>query len=129
MYDPQYTRYTIELATSQPSVLVNGQGLAAIWLGMQSVALPAVGAKTFLAAGLLGVFATVVMTLLVQYGFHHVPVYRSSIILLFELVAGAASAYWLAHEVPTTNEWAGGVIIVLGAWLILRSARHINDHV
>ncbi len=99
--------------------------LAATWLGMQSLALPVVDAKTYLAAGLLGVFATVVMTLLVQYGFHHVPVYRSSIILLFELVAGAASAYWLAHEVPTSNEWIGGLIIVLGAWLILRSARHI----
>jgi len=57
--------------------------------------------------------------LLVQYGFHHVPVSRSSVILLFELIAGALSAYWLANEVPVPNEWLGGSVIVIGAWLIL----------
>jgi len=101
--------------------------VAIVWLVVQSVPLPAVSSETYFAAVLLGIFATVMMTLLVQYGFHHVPVYRSSVILLFELVAGAASAYWLANEVPASNEWMGGVIIVMGAWLMFGSTSNDSD--
>ncbi|MBL1293841.1 MAG: DMT family transporter [Thiotrichales bacterium] len=93
--------------------------VAAIWLLIDAVEFPALEGKIYIAAILLGLFATVAMTFLVQYGFHHVPVSRSSVILLFELVAGALSAYWLANEIPVTNEWLGGVVIVLGAWLVL----------
>ncbi|NOX27974.1 MAG: DMT family transporter [Gammaproteobacteria bacterium] len=93
--------------------------VAAIWLLIDAAEFPALEGKIYMAAVLLGLFATVAMTLLVQYGFHHVPVSRSSVILLFELVAGALSAYWLANEIPVTNEWLGGVVIVLGAWLVL----------
>lgn len=93
--------------------------VAVIWLVIDAVEFPALDGKIYMAAVLLGLCATVAMTLLVQYGFHHVPVSRSSVILLFELVAGALSAYWLANEVPVINEWLGGMVIVLGAWLIL----------
>ncbi len=98
--------------------------VAIIWLLIDHIPLPKLDGATYFYAILLGLFATVVMTLLVQYGFHHVPVSRSSVILLFELVAGAVSAYWLANEMPSTSEWFGGVIIVIGAWLILVS---VND--
>jgi len=93
--------------------------VAALWLLIAAIEFPVLGSEVYLAASLLGLFATVVMTLLVQYGFHHVPVSRSSVILLFELIAGALSAYWLANEVPVPNEWLGGSVIVIGAWLIL----------
>ncbi|MBL4851465.1 MAG: DMT family transporter [Gammaproteobacteria bacterium] len=93
--------------------------VATLWLLIAAIEFPVLDSEVYLAASLLGLFATVVMTLLVQYGFHHVPVSRSSVILLFELIAGALSAYWLANEVPVPNEWLGGSVIVIGAWLIL----------
>lgn len=101
------------------AVWVGVMMVAAVWLTFESVAFPVLGYEIYFAAVLLGIFATVIMTLLVQYGFHHVPVYRSSVILLFELVAGAASAYWLASEMPAASEWLGGAVIVIGTWLIL----------
>lgn len=93
--------------------------LTTFWLMIAEVEFPVLDGEVYIAASLLGLFATVVMTLLVQYGFHHVPVSRSSVILLFELIAGALSAYWLANEIPAFNEWLGGVVIVVGAWLTL----------
>lgn len=93
--------------------------VATVWLIIAGIEFPILDSNVYIAASLLGLFASVVMTFLVQYGFHHVPVSRSSVILLFELVAGALSAYWLANEVPVINEWLGGTVIVVGAWLIL----------
>jgi drug/metabolite transporter (DMT)-like permease len=42
------------------------------------------------------------------------------VILLFELVAGAASQQLLSEEIVTAREWMGGVLIVAGAWLAAR---------
>ncbi len=100
--------------------------VAALWLLIAAIEFPVLDSEVYLAASLLGLFATVIMTLLVQYGFHHVPVSRSSVILLFELIAGALSAYWLANEVPAANEWLGGLVIVAGAWLILTVSDEIK---
>ena len=55
------------------------------------------------------------MTLSVQYGVTHLPVHRSAILLLFELVAGALSSWWLAGEMLRPSEWVGGSLIVLSA--------------
>lgn len=113
-----------------PKTMVVWAGVVAVavtWLLVDAVELPALDGKIYMAAVALGLFATVAMTLLVQYGFHHVPVSRSSVILLFELVAGALSAYWLANEVPVISEWLGGVVIVLGAWLILTASDAVGD--
>ncbi len=96
------------------------------WLGVLMVALgwlaftgglepPAVGPDVWAAAALLGMFGMVVMTLSVQYGVTHLPVHRSAILLLFELVAGALSSWWLAGETLRLSEWVGGSLIVLAA--------------
>lgn len=115
---------TSSVVTKTMAVWAGNVAVAALWAVLTAVDPPLAGVSAYLGAVLLGIFGTVVMTLLVQYGIHHVPLYRSSVILLFELIAGAASAYWLAHEVPGLGEWLGGVLIVAGAWLILsRRAR------
>jgi drug/metabolite transporter (DMT)-like permease len=65
----------------------------------------------------LGVGGFMLATLAVMYGVTHMPVQRSAVIMLFELIVGALSAWWLAGEGITSNEWLGGAMI-LGAALI-----------
>ncbi len=55
--------------------------------------------------------------MLVQYGLARVPANRASIIMLFELVVTALTAWLFAGEVPGPREWAGGACIVLASLL------------
>ncbi len=97
------------------------------WLGVVVVAgfgillsgqpAPQVAAGALFGAVALGIFGFLVMTLTVQYGVTRMPVQRSAIILLFELVVGAVSAQWLAGETLVFGEWVGGVLIILAAVL------------
>lgn len=96
------------------------------WLGVVTIAvaglaftatgIPAVPGAAWLGAIALGLFGMTLMTLSVQYGVTHLPIQRSSVILLFELVAGSASAYWLAGEALHGAEWLGGALIVAAAY-------------
>lgn len=76
-------------------------------------------------AWLVGALLMVIMTFSVVYGVTHMPVHRSSVILLFELVAGAVSSQWLTEEVILPKEWIGGALIIIAAWL---SARRQLQH-
>jgi drug/metabolite transporter (DMT)-like permease len=99
---------------------------AVSWLGVVVVAavgivvmhqpLPQVASSVIGAAMVLGWLGFVIMTLTVIYGVTHMPVHRSAIILLFELVAGAVSSLWLTEEVVLPREWLGGALILLSAW-------------
>ncbi|MBU9518741.1 DMT family transporter [Burkholderia multivorans] len=84
------------------------------------------------ASGALGVAALIVVAigvtmaannLLVQYGLARVPANRASIIMLFEIVITALSAWVFANELPTAREWAGGACIVLATLLSSRVHR------
>lgn len=66
--------------------------------------------------GLLGFLLT---TLAVVYGVSHMPVQRSSVIMLFELVVGAWSAWWLAGEAVSRQEWGGGTLIMAAALIAI----------
>jgi drug/metabolite transporter (DMT)-like permease len=59
--------------------------------------------------------------MIVQLGLARVPANRASIIMLFELVVTALSAWLFAGEVPGPREWAGGgciiVACVVSAWV------------
>jgi drug/metabolite transporter (DMT)-like permease len=55
--------------------------------------------------------------MLVQFGLARVPANRASIIMLFEIVVTALSAWLFAGEVPGPREWAGGACIVLASAL------------
>lgn len=106
---------------------------AAVWVGVvllgavlvaaRAEPLPAVSGSVIAGAVALGVFGILFMTWVLQYGVTHLPVQRSAVILLFELVAGAASQQLLSDEVVTAREWFGGALIVAGAWLAARTAR------
>lgn len=72
----------------------------------------------------LGAIGMVIMTLSVVNGVTHMPVHRSAVILLFELVIGAVSALILTNEVILLREWIGGSLVVLAAYLSARAYVH-----
>ena len=99
-------------------------GVVVMTLGMIawfSIPAPQISVSVFAGAVALGVLGILVMTVLVQYGVTHMPVHRSAVIALVELVAGAVSQQWLTNEVVTPREWAGGALIVIGAYLSARA--------
>ncbi len=73
-----------------------------------------------LVAVALGVFGIVVMSTCLVYGVSRMPVHRSAVILLFEVVVGAVSAQWLAEEALGVAELLGGTLILAAAWLASR---------
>ncbi|KAF1027756.1 MAG: hypothetical protein GAK40_01025 [Burkholderia plantarii] len=78
-----------------------------------------------LALGLAAVVGIVMASnnLLVQYGLARVPANRASVIMLFEIVVTALSAWGFAGELPGAREWAGGACIVLATLLSARVHR------
>jgi drug/metabolite transporter (DMT)-like permease len=94
--------------------------IALAWIVLGDVPLPAVSGTVVIYAVLLGLFGFLLMTVTVQYGVTHMPVHRSAIILLFELVVGAVSSMLLTDEQVLPREWLGGLMIVTAAWLAAR---------
>jgi drug/metabolite transporter (DMT)-like permease len=90
--------------------------IAAIWLILSRAAVPAIDGGTLLFAVLLGTGGFLVMTLSVQYGVTRMPVHRSAVILLFELVVGAVSSLLLTDETVLPREWLGGGMIVAASY-------------
>ena len=76
----------------------------------------------FAGAIFLGVVGILAMTVLVQFGVSHMPVHRSAVIALIEVVVGALSQQLLSNEVVTPLEWGGGALIVLGAYLSAKAS-------
>ncbi|WJF89218.1 DMT family transporter [Paraburkholderia bonniea] len=89
---------------------------AALFEGMPNPPTGAhLGSATLLVLGLGLVLAG--NNMFVQYGLARVPANRASIIMLFEIVVTALTAWLFAGETPGPREWAGGVCIVLASIL------------
>lgn len=99
--------------------------LAGIWILAGGGEVPDVEPGVIIGAVALGLLGIVLMTLAVQYGVTHMPVHRSAVILLFEIVVGAVSAMWLTDEAVTLREWFGGGLIILAAYFSTRD--HLNE--
>jgi len=95
--------------------------IATCWIWLSDVAVPQASANVWLFTILIGSTLIIIMTTTVQYGVTHMPVYRSAVILLFELVAGAASAQWFSNEIIEFKEWIGGGLIVIAGYVSARS--------
>lgn len=95
--------------------------VAGAWIALEGLTFPLVGAGVFGGAVALGAFGMGAMTLAVVYGMTHMPAHRAAVVVLFELVVGAASAQWLTDELVRPQEWAGGVLILLAGWLAARA--------
>lgn len=112
----------VSVATKVFSVWLGATVMAAVLIVLFAVPLPQVSVTVFCGAMALGVFGILVMTLLVQYGVTHIPVYRSAVITFVELVAGAISQALLTDEIVTAREWLGGALIVAGAYVAARAS-------
>jgi len=99
------------------------------WLGVVVVSalmvlfwfpqVPQAAAVTWWATIALGVFGFLLSTLAVVYGVTHMPIQRSAVIMLFELIVGAATAWWLAGELISPQEWIGGALILSAAMIAI----------
>ena len=108
---------------------------AATWLGVTTLAVIGllfgqsgvgdVSLTAILVALIFGFIIMYAMTMSVQFGVSNMPAHRSAIILLFELVAGALSALWLANESVRLQDWLGGGLVVLAAMGTAR--RQVHD--
>jgi len=99
--------------------------IALVWILIKDLDLPAVSSYTCIGAIMLGLFGLTVMTFSTQYGVTHMPVHRSAIILLFEIVVAAVSAGLLANEVIKTGEWLGGILVIAAA--VIAALAHLNE--
>lgn len=112
-----------EISTSARSI--------GVWAGVVLVALPMLvfldietpylTGKLIAGSVALGLFGILIMTVVMQYGVTRLPVYRTAILTLIELVVGAVSQQLLTDEIVSTREWGGGALILLGAWLSARA--------
>jgi len=104
--------------------------LALCWITVLGIEIPTVNSNwVYAQVSLLGLVGMVVMTLAVQYGVSRMPVSRSAVILLFELVAGAVSAQLLTNEVVLPQEWFGGGLILFAGYLAARREDEGIEHV
>ena len=71
-------------------------------------------------AMLVGVIFMGVTTWAVVYGVTHMPVHRSAVILLFEVVASLVSTYLLIEERLSMLEWVGGISVIAAAYFAAR---------
>ena len=81
------------------------------------LAMPAWTWSSLLLVALLGFPFMYIMTWTAQYGVTHIPIRRSSIIFLLEIVAGAVSAALLTNEVVSGREYLGGLLIIAAGLL------------
>jgi drug/metabolite transporter (DMT)-like permease len=73
---------------------------------------PTITFNAGLLAFLIGFPFMFIMTWTSQYGVTYLPIQRSSVIFLLEIVAGAVSAALLTDEIVSNIEYVGGVLIV-----------------
>ncbi|MFV1982523.1 MAG: DMT family transporter [Thiohalomonadales bacterium] len=104
-----------EFASVQLKVVFSWVGviiISGIMLLFENSSLNTVSAQVILSAILIGTIFIVIMTTAVMYGVSHMPVQRSAIILLFELIVAVVSASLLTNEIVLIREWVGGLFIL-----------------
>jgi drug/metabolite transporter (DMT)-like permease len=120
------TRSLHDLGTRQKT-LVSWAGVVLVSLlslAPGGTAVPQVPAAAWLGNVLLGIGGFLVTTLAVIYGVSHMPVQRSSVILLVEILVGAISAWLLAGENLNLREWLGGILIILAGLVAIAEEEH-----
>ena len=91
----------------------------ALGLALAGGATLAAPAWTLLASLALGLVWMTAMTAATQHGVSRLPLQRSSVLLLFELVVGVVSAALLAGEGLSGRELMGGGCIVLAGLAVV----------
>ena len=99
--------------------------VAAAWLALGGIPAPDAPAVAWAGTIALGVSGFLLATLAVQYGATQLPVQRTTVLLLFEIVAGAVSSAWLAGEYTGPRVWLGGMLIA-GAGLVVATVDEVR---
>jgi drug/metabolite transporter (DMT)-like permease len=100
--------------SSPAKTLASWAGVIAValaWIALAGVPLPDAAAGAWVGAVALGWTGFFLATIAVQFGTTRLPVQRSAVVMLFEIVVGAVSSAWLAGEYTGTREWVGGFLI------------------
>lgn len=115
------TRALHHLGTRQKT-LVSWFGvivISGLMILLSGEALPDAPASAWVGNLLLGAFGFMLATLAVIYGVSRMPVQRSAIILLIQILVGAFTAWWLAGESLAMLEWLGGGLIILAGLIAI----------
>jgi drug/metabolite transporter (DMT)-like permease len=89
-------------------------------LFLQQATLPQVSLNIWLMVAVFGGLAFVSMTVAVLYGLARIAVFRAAILMLFELLVAAISAWLLTDESMSGAEWLGGALIFIAAYGMAR---------
>jgi drug/metabolite transporter (DMT)-like permease len=116
----------VSMQTKSVASWVGVVAVAALWILAAGNPVPEVEALTWGGAVLLGWFGFLLMTVAVIHGVSHMPVHRSAVILLFELVVGAVSSLLLTDEHVRYQEWLGGALILTAAYLAAHA--QVGEH-
>ncbi len=95
--------------------------VSAIVLWLQQAVIPVVSPTIWLSAAAMGIFGMISMNIAVLYGLAQMPIYRSAVIMLFELVAAAISAWFLSNELMSVSEWLGGLLIIVAGYGVAKA--------
>lgn len=124
------TRALAELGTRQKT-LVSWAGVVLLSLAVvlfQGQPLPQVSWQAWAGSIGLGMLGFLSATLAVIYGVSRMPVQRSAVILLVEILVGALSAWWLAGESLSLREWLGGGMIMLAGVIAISEEQVSEQH-
>ncbi len=89
-------------------------------LFLQQASVPQVEWDIWLLVTVFGGLAFVSMTIAVLYGLARIAVFRAAILMLFELLVAAISAWLLTDESMSGMEWLGGALIFIAAYGMAR---------
>lgn len=89
-------------------------------LFLQQATVPQVTVNVWLLVAVFGGLAFVSMTIAVLYGLARIAVFRAAILMLFELLVAAISAWLLTDERMSGMEWLGGALIFVAAYGMAR---------
>lgn len=90
--------------------------VAGIVLVLQQSSVPDISLNLWIGVMVFGGLCFTAMTIAVLYGLARMPVFRSAILMLSELVVAALSAWWLTSEQMSQTEWLGGALIFIAAY-------------
>ncbi len=95
--------------------------LMGLILSSTIIQIPEFSSNALWLAAVVGIFGMIPMTFFAQYGVTHLPLHQSATLFLFEVPIGAISAALLSQEIMTGQEWLGGGLVMLAAWLTAKS--------
>lgn len=102
------TPFAVKIGVAWIGVLV----LTVCGLLLAQLPVPDFSFKAGILCFFIGFPLMLIMTWTAQYGVTHLPIQRSSVIFLLEIVAGAVSAAIWTDEIVRNIEYIGGVLII-----------------